>query len=527
MRKRHFCEGLTIACALLVSIFAFGVSDARADQSDERAALQLIRASHLAATGQCAEAMSIAEASPVRDAAMERLIGKCSIQAQQYTKALFSLKRATELDSSLVGVSLYSAVALYHLQDYAGARTALDNARVVGEEQALVDFYSGLLLMRDDRPRESALAFERAATRGPNLVEPVASYYAALAWQSLDENEPLQSAADRVMNEEPDGAWAREAKSLLALQAERHRGGQTDLQRWASLKVGVEHDSNVVLRGQSQQLPSNISGDNDVRGVWALVLGAELFEVKGNTVGAMVSYSGNAHDDLVDFDQHYIAASSWIDHEFRPTTLGRLRMNVGYGWFGGDPFVVNGDLTGLVEERWGRWGTTRCTLGVAASDFRYGIEVLPEYKKLLNQDGIGLRLGCDHELPVTLLIRVEPTIYAGYHFAKYFADGREWDQDAHEIKLGVRAKLPLKVDLDASGSYTRRDFFEASYFASPSSMGPDRNEDSFQLNLELAREFKNRIEVSGRYQYTFNDSNTPVFKYKRHVVGAYVELKFP
>ena len=540
---RHFCEGLTLARALLVSFFVLGslsgVGSAVANAADERAALQLIRASHLAATGQCAEAMSIAEASTPRDAATERLIGKCAIQAQQYTKALFSLTRASELDPSLAGLSLYRAVALYHLEDYPAARTKLADPRVtrgLGAEAALVDFYSGLLLLREDRPRAAALAFERAAVRGPKLVEPVASYYAALAWQSLDENEPLKSAADRVIDEEPAGVWSREAKSLLALQAKRHRRGQVDLQRWASLKAGLEFDSNVVLRGDNSNpvlsgtgglLPST---DNDVRGVWSLVLGAELFELAGNTFGSMLSYAGNAHDDLDTFDQHYIAASGWVDRELRPTTLVRLRANLGYGWFDGDPFVLQFDFAGLVEERWGRWGTTRCSLGMEVADYRYDLAGV--FSSIIDQDGIGVLLGCDHELPVNLsgpFNRIEPTVYAGYHFKRFFADGIEWDETAHAIQFGVRAKLPQKVDLDLSATYTRRDFEKESYFLVPAQdpTGPVRAEDGVQFDFELAREFDDWIELSARYQFVDSGSNTPRLDYKRHIVGMYAEVKFP
>ena len=511
-----------------------------AGQRDERAALRLIRASHFAATGQCAEAMSIAEASTSRDAATERLIGKCAIQTQQYSKALFSLKRASELDPSLAGLSLYRAIALYHLEDYALARTALDDPRVtqgLGEEAGLVDFYLGLLLLRDDRPRASALAFERASVRAPELVEPVASYYAALAWQSLDENEPLESAADRVIDAEPGGVWAREAKSLLALQAKRHRGGQLDLQRWASLKVGLEFDSNVMLRGDNsdlspgtgEQTPGKDKNSNE-RGVWSLVLGAELFELAGNTFGSMLSYSGNAHDDLATFDQHYFSVSSWVDRDLRPTTLARLRVNLGYGLFDGDPFVLQFDFNGFLEERWGRWGTTRCSLGLEVVDYLYDLP--GDFKDVIDQDGFGVLLGCDHELPVNLsgpFDRLEPTVYGGYHFMQFFADGVEWDEVAHAIQLGLRAKLPQQVEFDVSATYTRRDFYKESYFLNPRQdpAGPIRAEDGFRFDFELAREFDDWIEISGRYQFVDSGSNTPRLDYQRHVVGMYVEVKFP
>jgi hypothetical protein len=328
------------------------------------------------------------------------------------------------------------------------------------------------------------------------------------------------------MDAEPGGTWALEAKSLLALQAERHRGGQTGLQRWASIKAGVAYDSNVVLLGSAVDRPDSISSKGDVVGHWSMLLGAEFLEVKGYTLGAMASYTGNAHADLVSFDQHFISLSGWADRELRPTTLARLLASVGYGWFDEASYLVNFNLTGLVEERWGRWGTTRCTLGLKVDDYRY--ELGPRFRSVVKQDGVDVGFGCNHELPINLFSQFEPLGYAGYEFANNFADGIEWDQASHEIKLGLRTAFPYQVDLDVSGTYTRRDFRRASAFTLPlSQAGPDREDDSFQFDLELSKEFRSQIEASVRYQYTDSGSNTPVFDYKRHVVGVYAELKFP
>ena len=81
----------------------------------------------------------------------EMLIGKCSVEAQDYGTAIAALDRAANLDPSLVGVNLYRGISLYHLDDYDAARSAFGNARTVGEDTALLDFYNGLLLFREDK----------------------------------------------------------------------------------------------------------------------------------------------------------------------------------------------------------------------------------------------------------------------------------------------------------------------------------------------------------------------------------------
>ncbi|MFP8870786.1 MAG: hypothetical protein VCB43_04775, partial [Myxococcota bacterium] len=367
------CEGLTSLCALIVLFASAASSEPSAQQTQERAALQLLRASHLASAGKCTEAIEVAQALPSLDAATELIVGKCAVSIEEYATAISALDRAANIDPSLIGVNLYRGISLYHLEDFDAARDALANARTVGDDTALLDFYKGLLLLREDQARESALAFERAAARSPERVEPVASYYAALAWQSLNEDEPLNSAVERIGAYDGQGSWTSEAKKLVELQSQRHRAGRVGLQRWASLKAGFEYDSNVVFDGSATLivvpglgvLDFSFDGDqSDGSGVWSAMLAAELLEVDDWTFGAMVAYTGNAHDDLDTFDQHYASLTGWVDNEIGPTTLGRFQATFGYGLIDGDAYQINLNLAAVGEERWGRWGTTTCQLGV-------------------------------------------------------------------------------------------------------------------------------------------------------------------
>jgi hypothetical protein len=533
-------EGLTALCALIVLFASAASSESSTQQTQDRAALQLLRASHLASTGKCSEAIEVAQALSSRDAATELIVGKCAVSIEDYATAISALDRAANIDPWLIGVNLYRGISLYHLEDFDAARDALANARTVGDETALLDFYKGVLLLREDKGRESALAFERAAARSPERVEPVASYYAALAWQSLDENEPLNSAVERVSAHDGQAPWTSEVKKLVELQSQRHRAGQVGLQRWASLKAGFEYDSNVVLDGSATLVDVEGLGvvnfsfeddNNDWRGVWSTMLAAELLEVDDWTFGALVAYTGNAHDDLDTFDQHYASLTGWVDNEIRPTTLGRFQATFGYGWIGGDPYQMNLDLTAVGEERWGRWGTTTCRLGVNLYDFRYDELSLRKSDALfasdLDQDGVNLLAGCGHELALRNFLQINPSLYGEYQFSNYFSKGSEWDHYANRVHLGVRLALPFEVDLDVRGTYTRRDFNRGSHFTDQSRQTGDRNDDALQADVELSKELTDFVVVSGRYQYTDNGSNVGVFDYKRHVGGAYVELKFP
>jgi len=510
--------------------------------ADERAELLRVRAAHLAATGRCDEALGLVGGRAERDAETERLIGRCAVQAQRYATALEALDRARSLDSGLAGVELYRGISLYHLEDYDAAREALADARVEGEEVALLEFYRGLLFLRDDRPRESALAFERAAARSPRLVEPVASYYAALAWQSLNENEPLDSAVERVREEDPEGPWAEEAERLVELQAQRYRAGQTGLQRWFGARVGQEYDDNVTQLGGDGVFdttfgdPEEFDFEEDWRTVWSARLGAELYEVEAWTIGAQADYSGNAHEDLDEFDQHYVTGMIWVDREFGATTFVRGMVLGGAAWFDGDSYLHHLTLGALVEERWGRPGITRCAVDTQLNDFRYdadlgGDEISDDfddqYGDDFDQDGVELRIGCEHEYPLTVLRGFEPDLYGGYRFSNYFSQGDEWDHMAHRVHLGVRVMFPFDIELDARGTYMHSDYRNASLLYQPATGAPDRNDDAFTADVDLAKDITDHLVLSAHYQYHDSGSNTERFDYKRHIVGMYLELEWP
>ena len=147
------------------------------------------------------------------------LAGQCRIRAGLYAEALADLDRARagdDLDSAQLGdVELYRAVALYHLERFAEARVALDKADGLTGQEAQLALYRGLIALRDGDNDRAAPALESAARISPELTEPVASYYAGLAWQGVAERSKARAAFQRVIDVDGDGPWGREAARRL------------------------------------------------------------------------------------------------------------------------------------------------------------------------------------------------------------------------------------------------------------------------------------------------------------------------
>src|SRR5262249_13321399 len=138
----------------------------------------------------------------------------------------------------------------------------------------------------------------------PKMVEPTASYIEALALQNEGEKGEARDAMDRVIATDPAGPWGNAARTRLDQWALTPYRRNRDY--WAELTVGAESDSNVVLRGQGVDLPSDITDEADWRWIWNANAGYQFVNTPDWGLGGAVSYTGTAQNVLHDFSYNYI-----------------------------------------------------------------------------------------------------------------------------------------------------------------------------------------------------------------------------
>jgi len=573
------------AAAALVALAALAASAGPARAAEDPIAL-LARGRELAVAGSCREALPLLEqarAARPDDAAAADLVGQCQMQLQRWPEAAAAFADAKRLDPETRDVDLHLAASRFHAGDLDGAETALDDARVRSPGSAEVDLYDGLIrLERADQPAAAAEALERARSRDPVGVEPVASYYAGVAWLRAAERERAREALERVERESPGTPWATAAARALAdvehrgrglrdrrdteglQQAERPLGRAPQRERqgpWIVVSGGVEYDSNVVLRGDNVQVPDEISDEADGRAVWTAQLGSELYHDRDWTLGALVAYYGSAHFDLTDFDTHYPSLTTWLDRRFGEATVARLQYDFSYAWVGGDAYLREHQATPAVFHDWGgRWGTTRLFSELSWDDYRFDSDDVPngfpngagggpgsacppgittpcgpfglDEADARDRDGFGVVVGLDHVVPVDEL---RSELKLGYHWHHYDAEGREYDFQGHEIEIGARTLLPWQVVLDLQGSFTYRPYDHPSTYPDPGDLvngveyglrSGDKRERVWQASAIVERPITDWLIASLRYEYTRNDSNVQVFDYDRHVVGGYLTISY-
>jgi tetratricopeptide (TPR) repeat protein len=534
------------AAVPFVVVLGLAVAAHAADDVAPRRAL----AERLAAEGRCAAALEVAaelRAEGQADAALLRLAGTCASQLHRDEEAVATLREALRLEPDDAETRLRLAIALYHAGDLAGARAELAEAeRGLGPDHAELMLYQGLLLLEEARGVEAAEILERARARDPGAVEPVASYYAAVAWARDQERERALRNLERVERDWPGTPWAAEAGRLRA-QVE---GGE--LRRWARLRAGVEYDDNAVLQGSGAPLPDEISSSDDWRGIWAAEAGAELWRGAHWSGGVLGAYGGTAYGRITDFDSHYPALAFWLDRRLDEATTLRFFLDGGFAWVDADPYLSAQRASLSLLRSWGEVGFTELYGRVRRDDYRVGSDdvldgagmpgqpcALPpgvefcgpaglDERRERDRDGHALIVGVQHSVPIPF---ARSTLRLGYDFEHFDARGREYGHDAHSLTAGLLVTLPYDFGLDLSGVFTLRPYEHPSTFPDPPEPfsnteyaldDDDRDERFFGTAVTLARSIGWGLTASASWRHERNRSSAQVFDYRRDVLGAYL-----
>jgi tetratricopeptide (TPR) repeat protein len=498
----------------------------------------LLRANSLARSGRCDEALALLAQRGTGGARAALLRGQCHLEAKRWAEAITALDEAQRLDPQLRDVQLPLMIARYEVGDVAGAREALDSMPASAAERPEFHLYRGLILLAAAQNAEAGAAFDRAqsaahAPRGaaahlpgelpPTEMEPIAAYYSGVAWLSAADRERANAAFDRAIALAPPGS------ELAKRAAEaRHGGAAGPLRRWAFLRAGAEWDSNVVLRGEGVDLPSDISNESDGRAVWVVHGGAELFRRGDWSGGLSGTYYGSAHFDLTQFDEHHPTLSPWLDYRIDESTLLRLRYDVGYAWIHGRHFLFDQQWMPTLYRDWGKRGRSEFSLRVSRLDYKFPTsspdpaDIPPFTRNYRDRDGIGWGATAQHALPLGARSEVQ----VGVSYAGFAADGREYDYNGGELFLGLQTSLPADVLLSAVAGVGWFPYVNRSSFFDPPGSGRyeshDREDVGYRVRLELERELGAGFSLLARYRYNDRTSNVDVFDYHRHIVGLYV-----
>ncbi|MDP7571038.1 MAG: tetratricopeptide repeat protein, partial [Myxococcota bacterium] len=177
------------------------------------------QAAQLATAGRCDAALPLLEEARKRspeDAPAALLQGQCLLHAKRYQDALEPLRDAVRLAPDSADAALHLGMAEYHVGDSSAAEASLARAEQLEPDNAQAALYRGLALLDLAREEEAADRFDHASRIDTANMEPMASYYAGLAHQSLGRAAEAEAALRRVSALAPGSVWDRQAEAALA-----------------------------------------------------------------------------------------------------------------------------------------------------------------------------------------------------------------------------------------------------------------------------------------------------------------------
>jgi Flp pilus assembly protein TadD len=505
-----------VPAAFLVAACLLLVASSAAQAADEATVLR-IRASQLAAEGDCSGALGHldrARAFATDDARSALLTGQCLIEGQHYGEALPYLHEANRLDSDSGEVALLLGVTAYRIGDLETANRALARAEDLLPENAEVALYRGLVLLAESRSDEASERFDRASRISPTAVEPMASYYGGLAHRHAGRSAEADASLRRVGELAPGSEWAVQAQAALDAPPSK----RFELRRWTVIQAGLDYDSNVALIADGIPVPNSIQDRSDGRGVWSLEAGAELYRDEDWGVGVLADYFGAAYFEETEFNQHYIGGGFFVDRSLAETSVLRVQPIVGFSWFDKDEFMrFYGARTELLQS-WGDAGDGTFYARYSYDDFRYDVlGATSELRKARNRDGHSLLAGYDHALLLGSSTLLELGPFGRYYHSK----GTEYDMWGLGLWMGVRQELPLDFSAQVNGSYAYDNYANVSTFLQPGEKRTERRDHIGTVSTEVERPLTQWLSVTARWHYFNSASNTDVYDYDRHVVGAF------
>lgn len=506
---------------LVSSFLALGLSIPTIAFAADEASVLRARAAQLSTKGDCASALPLIDQAkaidPAGDDAAALMAGRCLISMEKFAEAKPVLERAVANDPNSGDARLALGVAKYHLGEKDAARADLEAAQKMLPNNPEAELYLGMILLEEEKPADAINRLERSRSLQGDTFEPAANYYAALAQAENGDAARAEDSLRRVQQLAPGTVWAERAGEALA-QAEARKAAAGP-SRWLTLQAGVDYDSNVALRSGAISQPNNISHRADGKGWWGVDGGAQLFRKNGWGGGVGANYAGSQPFRENSFDQHYLTASMWLDRDLGDKTLFRISPEAGYGWFDGHDFIRYAAIRPEIRHDFGRGGMGTAYVRYAYNDFLYD-EFDPAFREVRDRDGHDILGGYDHQVGLTdsLLLR------GGAFGHDYRSEGQDYDFVGGGGWLGFRQLLPWRMIFDATGSVEYDEYDTRSSFAvAPERVG-DRRDVIGAASAVLTKPITNWLSVSARYQYLDNESNTSVFDYNRHIVGAFVTI---
>ncbi len=221
-------------------------------------------------------------------------LGMTYKRMQDYPNAYPHLKAAVELNPKLEAAYIELIDLLYQNERFSEAEAIIAQAEKEGSSSATLEFFRGLLILREEKDKELALeAFKRAENLEPALSQTI-KYYKALVYMESKRFKEARTLFKEIVLKDPSTDLAIFASEYMDLLLYREKALKPFK---ASLSCALQYDDNVVAQPNDKafsvdnkaDLKYVFSGqaeyDFKVSERWGIKSGASIYTTKHNDLG--------------------------------------------------------------------------------------------------------------------------------------------------------------------------------------------------------------------------------------------------
>ncbi len=431
-------------------------------------------------------------------------------RANRVAEAEKTFQKTLKLDRTFMPAHFDLAVLYYQIREDEKALKSFELLRRIDPERARVYFYEGVILRRNGKESEAEAKLEKAVSLDPALAAEMHFLSGASEFQAGDLDSAMKEFQG-VITLSSDGELADSAREFITridtMPKQKKRFHLT-----ASL--GIQYDDNVILEPrQTSAAPAGISEKSDFVGIFYLRGKYQWLKSRTWNGELALSYFTNFHteEDLNDFDIQDTHLSTQLGRRFGKNELG-LKYELQFATLGGNDFLLSQKIGPRFIRVHSKKQLTEVTYFYGNKDFKDNFPLFPQNSE---------RDVKVHQATLSHYLRIgdNGSIYGSYAFEMEEAGDAvaedDWSFDSHHIKIGLALPAWKKITTTFEANATQRQFKNKNQL----DLSKERKDEDLLFILAFSRPLNQHLNLTAQYLYQDNNSNIPVFAYRRGIIG--------
>ncbi len=440
----------------------------------------------------------------------------------EIARALVALERHDEaipilqaFDEESEGLFASSATLLglshFHLGKYSEADEWFLDAMARGEpDRAMLHFYRGRCVRELGYANQALDHFRRVLVLAPDSI------FARTVGPEIPALEKEIEAAKFRIRRVVEVARRRNEERFESRRPEAEKPLRF------RLTLGIGHNSNVLLLGEEQVRPSDISDEDSFYFSEALLAEYTIRLGTRSALRLSTTLFGTHYDDLESFNSLGVSPEIRLSHLFSEEWSGEVGLRYSDIWIDTDldHFQTSGGvfLRALFRPRFARWTLTEVNLSHDRSEYTQSTTTSD-----FERDGYDNRVGVTQTVRLTEL---GLNLAFGYEHSWSRTEGNQSDLNTNTVRLQAGYQIP-RIEVDASGSFA---WSRSRYRHSDQrrSTPGHRADDLFSVGVGLSRSLTedDTVRAFANYSRVWAQSNNNLFEYDRDTLFFGVSIDF-